>query len=144
VPGLGRGFEQIERAGDVDVDKGLHREARDIWFVQRAGMDDGFDAVVREDSLDQRPVRDRSDDLRVGARRNIEAGDAMTGRAQPRREETAKPTRRTGEEYAHAWSGILMLDDGWPAAMIPSGVNLARGDTQRPKLTRAAPLNDPH
>ena len=46
--GRARRLEQVQRAGDVDVDEGLRRIADDVGLVQRAGMDDGVDRLLLE------------------------------------------------------------------------------------------------
>src|SRR6476620_1369329 len=63
MPRGDRRLQQIERARDIDVDKGLRLEARDIRLVQRAGMDHRLDRMIGKDPLDDSAVRDRSDDI---------------------------------------------------------------------------------
>ena len=63
--GRARRLEQVQRAGDVDVDEGLGRIADDVGLVQRAGMDDGVDRLLLEQPLDEQPLGDRADHLRI-------------------------------------------------------------------------------
>src|SRR5581483_2048417 len=69
---------------------------------QRAGMNDGFDAMICESAFHDGFVGDRPCDLRLGPRSDVEPNDDVTGRPQPRRQEPAEPTRRTGEKDTHA------------------------------------------
>ena len=85
----------------LTVGEGLGRIADDVGLVQRAGVDHRLDAVLGEDAVDQRPIGDRADHVGVRARRDVEADDLMALGAQARREETAEPAGRAGQQDAH-------------------------------------------
>lgn len=97
----GGGLEQVERAGNVDVYKGLRGKAGDIRLVQRPGVDDGLYPIVAKYPVDQRPVGNRSDNIRVWPGHHVNAEDVMAAGAQAWHEEAGQPTRRAGEKYAH-------------------------------------------
>ena len=96
-----RRLQQVECAGHINLDESLRRNARDVGFMKGAGMDDGLDAVVGAGALHERPISDRPDNECLGSRRDIEPDHDMTDRAEPRCEEPAKPSRRTGKENTH-------------------------------------------
>jgi hypothetical protein len=100
----GRRLEEVESAGHVDVDERLGRVADDVGLVQRAGVDRRLDALFGEGAVDQRPVRDRSDQVGVGSGRDVEPGDMVARLPQPRCQETAEPARRSGQQDPHAQS----------------------------------------
>jgi hypothetical protein len=79
--------------------------------VERAGVDDGLDAALAEDPLDERAVGDGAENLRVDAGRDVKAEDLMPVLAKPRREEAPQPSRRSGQKDAH----LLPRDaiEGW-------------------------------
>ena len=44
MAGSHRRLQQVERAGHINLDESLRRNARDVGFMKGAGMDDGLDA----------------------------------------------------------------------------------------------------
>jgi hypothetical protein len=94
-------LQQVKRPSHVDIDKGAHVIARDVWLVESRGMDNRFDAIIREGALDHCSVCHRADDLSVGTRRNVQTDRDMPGRTQSRSEKSAEPSGRTGKEDAH-------------------------------------------
>lgn len=90
MPGPHRRLQQVERARDVHIDKGLRGIARDIGLVERCGVDHRLHPAI-EGVLDHAGVGDRADDLRIRTRRDIEAHHIMPGGAQARGEKAAKP-----------------------------------------------------
>ena len=96
-----RRLQQVERAGHINLDESLRRNARDVGFMKGAGMDDGLDAVVRAGALYERPISDRPDSLCIGSGRDIEPDHDMTDRAEAGCEEPAEPSRRAGEKNTH-------------------------------------------
>ena len=74
-----RRLQQVERAGHVGIDKGRPRMARDIRLVERRGMDHRFDAMAREGALDHCSLRHRTDEMGVGAGRDVQADRDVVG-----------------------------------------------------------------
>ena len=101
MTGSHRRLQQVERAGHIDLDEGLRRNARDVRFMKGASMDDGLDAVARAGPLHQRPISHRADNACISSGRDVEPDHDMTGRAEARGEEPAEPSRRAGEKNAH-------------------------------------------
>ena len=101
MPRGDRRLQQIERARDIDVDKGLRRKARDIGLVQRAGMDHRLDRMIGKDSLDDSAIRDRSDDTGRFSDNDIEADHAMAGCAQSWGEEAPEPAGGARKQDTH-------------------------------------------
>ena len=101
VPRFHRRPQQVQRAGDIDVDERLRGDARDIWLMKRACVDHGLDAMLAESALHNRRICDGTNDLRIRSAHDIEAGHAMAGRPKARRQEPAQPSGRAGEKHAH-------------------------------------------
>jgi hypothetical protein len=53
--------------------------ARDIRLVERRGMDHRFDAMAREGALDHCSLRHRTDEMGVGAGRDVQADRDVAG-----------------------------------------------------------------
>jgi len=75
--------------------------ARDIRLVERRRMDHRFDAMAREGALDHCSLRHRTDDMGVGAGRDVQADRDMAGGMESGSKEPAEPPRGTGEQNAH-------------------------------------------
>ena len=73
-------------------------------------MDDRFDAVIRKDPLDHRPVRNRSDDIGYIAGNHVESDHAVAGRLQPRNQEASQPAGRPRQQHTH---GIGQLSENF-------------------------------
>jgi hypothetical protein len=69
--------------------------------MKGGGMNDGLNPMVREGMLHDRSIGHRTDEVRLGAGRHVEADHDMTGRTEARCEEPAEPARRAGEKNAH-------------------------------------------
>jgi hypothetical protein len=100
-PGRAGRPQQVQRAGDIDVDEGLGIEADDIGLVQGAAVDDGVDGVLGEGPLDQGAVGDAAQNDRVGAGGDVEADDPVALRPQQGGEVAAEPAGGACEEDAH-------------------------------------------
>jgi hypothetical protein len=101
VPGLGGRFQQVERAGHVDVDESLPRKAGDVRLVERAAVDHRLDAVMRDRLEHEAPVGHRPDDRGRRARRHVEPDDFVPPRFQQRREVPAEPARGARQQHPH-------------------------------------------
>ena len=101
MPRFHRCPQQVQRAGDIDVDERLRGDAGDIRLMKRPCMDHGLDAMLGESALHNRRIRDGTNDLGIRSAHDIEAGHAMAGRPKPRRQEPAQPSGRAGEKHAH-------------------------------------------
>ncbi len=101
MPGGDSGFQQVQRAGDIGVDKSLSWITDDIRLMQRAGMNNRLWMVFGKDAIDQRTVRDRPQNPRIRAVRDIEADDIMTEGTEARRQKSPKPARGTCQKNAH-------------------------------------------
>src|SRR5260221_788089 len=128
-------LQQIERPGHVDVHKSPRRKSVDIRLMERTGMDDRFNVVVGKGTIDCGPVLDRTDDVGVNAWSHVEANDCMAAGAELRREETAQPARRSGEQNAHCLPFVrssrsrpASLNGSWPRGhMIHQGEQPSHG-----------------
>lgn len=100
VSGFPCGFQQVEGAGDIYIDEGLRRMARDIWLVKSASVDNRLDAAA-EGTVDGCSVRNRSNYVGVGAWSDIETRDVVTEFSQPWRKKSAEPSGGAGKEDMH-------------------------------------------
>ena len=91
-------LQQVQRARHIRIDKGLTRKPRNVRLVQGARMDDGFNAIIREYPVDQRPVGHRADHLCEGSRRHIQPDNAVPGCLKKRCKMAPQPAHRSGEQ----------------------------------------------
>ena len=82
MAGRDRSLEQVQGPGDIGVDEGLRRVTCDVGLVESAGMNDGLDAMIGEGAVDEAAVGDGSEDLGLGAGRDVQAGYPMAMDAQ--------------------------------------------------------------
>ena len=68
-------FQQIKRAGNIDIDEVLPAMRSDVRFVQRGGVEDRLHA--RHATPDARAVGDRANVSGEGAVENVEADDVV-------------------------------------------------------------------
>ena len=101
MPGGDGGFQQVQRAGDVHIDKSLPGKSGDVRLVERAGMDDGLNAMAADHRVDKGAIGHSADLLSVWSRRNIKARDLMALCCQHRGEVAAEPAGGAGQEDAH-------------------------------------------
>jgi hypothetical protein len=91
--GRDRRLKQVERAGDIDVNESLGWETYDVRLVQRAGVNDRLDTVVREDALDVAPFCDRGNHPCVRTWRHILPDNIVSASLKFRCKGSSQPTR---------------------------------------------------
>ena len=83
-------------------------DTHDVRLMKGAGMDDCFDVMISEDALHDCYVGHRTDDVRGGSGRNVEANHDMTS-PEPRSQKPAQPALTSQlEERASCLLGFLV------------------------------------
>ncbi len=98
--GVASGLEQVQRAGDVGVDKIAPRMGGDMRLVQRRGMQDGIDA--RHVFRDEFVIHDRSGELRERAGLHVDRNDLRVPGTQDPHQRFTKMPGTAGDQILHA------------------------------------------